>query len=74
MLSADPIVLGSPDYMDAPAGSTMNFIHRMYPLYGKTKGRALATQEIKTCIEKKRFEGIRRRPVSRFKAMQCSIT
>jgi len=39
MLSADAIVLGSPDYMDAPTASAMNFIHRMYPLYGKIKGR-----------------------------------
>ena len=43
MLSADAIVLGSPDYMDAPTASTMNFIHRMYPLYGKIKGKKFAS-------------------------------
>jgi multimeric flavodoxin WrbA len=39
MLSADAIVLGSPTYMDAPTASAMNLIHRMYPLYGKIKGK-----------------------------------
>jgi multimeric flavodoxin WrbA len=44
MLSADAIVLGSPDYMDAPTASTMNFIHRItYPLYGKIKGKKFAS-------------------------------
>ena len=43
MLSADAVVLGSPDYMDAPTGSAMNFIHRMYPLYGKIKGKRFAS-------------------------------
>jgi multimeric flavodoxin WrbA len=43
MLSADGIVLGSPDYMDAPTASAMNFIHRMYPLYGKIKGKRFAS-------------------------------
>jgi multimeric flavodoxin WrbA len=43
MLSADAVVLGSPDYMDAPTASTMNFIHRMYPLYGKIKGKKFAS-------------------------------
>ncbi len=43
MLSADAIVLGSPDYMDAPTSSAMNFIHRMYPLYGKIKGKRFAS-------------------------------
>jgi multimeric flavodoxin WrbA len=43
MLSADAVVLGSPDYMDAPTASAMNFIHRMYPLYGKIKGKRFAS-------------------------------
>jgi multimeric flavodoxin WrbA len=43
MLSADAIVLGSPTYMDAPTASAMNFIHRMYPLYGKIKGKRFAS-------------------------------
>ena len=43
MLSADAIVLGSPTYMDAPTASAMNFIHRMYPLYGKIKGKKFAS-------------------------------
>jgi multimeric flavodoxin WrbA len=43
MLSADVVVLGSPDYMDAPTGSAMNFIHRMYPLYGKINGKRFAS-------------------------------
>ena len=43
MLSADAVVLGSPDYMDAPTGSAMNFIHRMYPLYGKINGKRFAS-------------------------------
>jgi multimeric flavodoxin WrbA len=43
MLSTDAIVLGSPDYMDAPTASAMNFIHRMYPLYGKIKGKGFAS-------------------------------
>ena len=43
MRSADVIVLGSPDYMDAPTASTLNFIHRMYPLYGKIKGKKFAS-------------------------------
>ena len=43
MLSADAIVLGSPTYMDAPTSSAMNFIHRMYPLYGKIKGKRFAS-------------------------------
>jgi multimeric flavodoxin WrbA len=43
MLSADGIVLGSPDYMDAPTGSAMNFIHRMYPIYGKINGKRFAS-------------------------------
>jgi len=43
MLSADAIVLGSPTYMDAPTSLAMNFIHRMYPLYGKIKGKRFAS-------------------------------
>jgi multimeric flavodoxin WrbA len=43
MLSADAVVLGSPDYMDAPTASAMNFIHRMYPLYGKINGKRFAS-------------------------------
>jgi multimeric flavodoxin WrbA len=43
MLSADAVVLGSPDYMDTPTGSAMNFIHRMYPLYGKIKRKRFAS-------------------------------
>jgi multimeric flavodoxin WrbA len=43
MLSADAVVLGSPDYMDAPTGSAMNFIHRMYPLYGKINKKRFAS-------------------------------
>jgi len=43
MLSANAIVLGSPTYMDAPTASAMNFIHRMYPLYGKIKGKIFAS-------------------------------
>jgi len=43
MLSADAVVLGSPTYMDAPTASAMNFIHRMYPLYGKIKGKRFAS-------------------------------
>jgi len=43
ILSADAIVLGSPTYMDAPTSSAMNFIHRMYPLYGKIKGKRFAS-------------------------------
>ncbi len=43
MLSVDAVVLGSPDYMDAPTASAMNFIHRMYPLYGKIKGKRFAS-------------------------------
>jgi len=43
MLSADAVILGSPDYMDAPTASAMNFIHRMYPLYGKIKGKRFAS-------------------------------
>jgi len=42
MLSTDAIVLGSPDYMDAPTSSAMNLVHRMYPLYGKIKGKRFA--------------------------------
>jgi len=41
--SPDAVVLGSPDYMDAPTASTMNFIHRMYPLYGKINGKRFAS-------------------------------
>jgi multimeric flavodoxin WrbA len=43
MLSSDVVVFGSPDYMDAPTASAMNFIHRMYPLYGKIKGKRFAS-------------------------------
>ena len=43
MLSADAVVLGSPTYMDAPTALAMNFIHRMYPLYGKIKGKRFAS-------------------------------
>jgi multimeric flavodoxin WrbA len=43
MLSTDVVVLGSPTYMDAPTASAMNFIHRMYPLYGKIKGKRFAS-------------------------------
>jgi multimeric flavodoxin WrbA len=43
MLSSDVLVLGSPTYMDAPTGSAMNFIHRMYPLYGKIIGKRFAS-------------------------------
>jgi multimeric flavodoxin WrbA len=43
MLLADAVVLGSPTYMDAPTASAMNFIHRMYPLYGKIKGKRFAS-------------------------------
>ena len=43
MLFADAFVLGSPDYMDAPTGSALNFIHRMYPLYGKINGKRFAS-------------------------------
>jgi len=43
MLSTDAVVLGSPDYMDAPTSSALNFIHRMYPLYGKIKGKRFAS-------------------------------
>jgi multimeric flavodoxin WrbA len=43
MLSVDAVVLGSPTYMDAPTSLAMNFIHRMYPLYGKIKGKGFAS-------------------------------
>ena len=43
ILSADAVVLGSPTYMDAPTSLAMNFIHRMYPLYGKIKGKRFAS-------------------------------
>jgi multimeric flavodoxin WrbA len=43
MLSSDAVVLGSPDYMDAPTGLAINFIHRMYPLYGKINGKRFAS-------------------------------
>ena len=43
ILSADAVVLGSPTHMDAPTSLAMNFIHRMYPLYGKINGKRLAS-------------------------------
>ena len=43
ILFTDAIVLGSPTYMDAPTALAMNFIHRMYPLYGKIKGKRFAS-------------------------------
>jgi len=43
ILSADAVVFGSPTYMDAPTALAMNFIHRMYPLYGKIKGKRFAS-------------------------------
>jgi multimeric flavodoxin WrbA len=43
MQSADAVVFGSPTYMDAPTPMTLNFIHRMYPLYGKIKGKRFAS-------------------------------
>jgi len=43
ILSADAVVLGSPTYFDAPTSLAMNFIARMYPLYGPIKGKRFAS-------------------------------